>query len=244
MCDFPIYLINLVSRPDRRKHSFSEFKKLGISNVTRLPFTKDPRGGAYGVHDSHTKVWNHFVKNHPKKEYMLVFEDDFVATPKSISTIKKAAIFLNKNINNIDLLFLHDTCIPIESTLNTNFFTKGIGLLAHAYFITRNYIQTVCHTGIPAPNGRHIDFEINLNAFDKDNHLYTEKIFYTKNKCFTQLVESVSDNYINFIDELLKISVNDKTNATIQLSLFLKKHLLLDDKQLKKMWYIISRNIT
>ena len=74
--------------------------------------------------------------------------------------------------------------------------------------ITRRYIQTIIDTygKLPEPNGQHLDFETMLNCLDKDNILYSNKLVYTNEECFTQSIDK-SDNYINKFDELFRMDL-------------------------------------
>jgi hypothetical protein len=53
-CDYPIYCINLLERPDRKQHVEQEFKKINIdfAKVNFPIFTRDHRGCVYGCYDS------------------------------------------------------------------------------------------------------------------------------------------------------------------------------------------------
>jgi GR25 family glycosyltransferase involved in LPS biosynthesis len=246
MTNYPIYCINLEHRKDRKIHSLNQFKKIGLSHdkIIYLHFIKDINGGVYGCFDSHIKVWNDFFKKYPNQKYALIFEDDFVFINNSESIIKNADEFINNNYDNIDILFLHNTCIDIENKINNNLFTNGYGLMAHAYFITRNYIQSIIskYGKLPEPNGWHIDFEINMNIVCKDNMIYTKKIFYTKEKYVKQIVDE-SNNYINIIDKLMRTDINKHINDIMKIMKLLRK-TLLNDIQVQELFYIIIRTIT
>jgi GR25 family glycosyltransferase involved in LPS biosynthesis len=237
-----IYCINLQHREDRKIHTYNEFKKIGISpnKVIYPPFVKDTRGGAFGCYDSHMKIWHNFFYKHPEYNYCLVFEDDFVAQPQAKELLEKAYQFIAKNSNQIDFLFLHNLCVPVQHPLNNNDFTNGYACLAHAYFIMRPYIQNLFNKNqnrLPAANGNHLDFLIN---WDKNNLLYTEKIFYTKQSCFTQLLDK-SDNYFNKLDELFRQDINKRVQNSMDLCKFIKKRGLLNDNQIKKMSLYVNK---
>lgn len=237
---YPIYCINLEHRKDRKQHSLEQLKKLGVSldNVIYPKLTKDKRGGVYGCFDSHMKVWNDFIKNHPNSNYALICEDDFLA-PSSNYLFKNAIEFINNNCDNLDILFLHDTCIDVENKINTKLFTNGYGIMAHAYFITRNYIQSILtrYGSLPEPNGRHFDVEINIGKCFSDNRLYSENIFYTRRECFKQLVDN-SDNYLNPLDALFRVDVNIQFKFFINNFLIISKLKLLDDNQIRALMII------
>jgi GR25 family glycosyltransferase involved in LPS biosynthesis len=237
----PIYCINLKSREDRKKHSLQQFRTLGISpeQVIYPPFIKDVRGGSYGCFDSHVKIWHDFYLYFPNESYALIFEDDFIASPEGMSMIKKAEQFISKNEEEVDMLHLHNLCLPVPDKLNNPTFTKGYGLGNHAYFITRGYIQSILNKygKFPEVNGRHIDYEIAVNIKNKDNMLYTEKIFYTIQEGFKQQI-GVSDNNTSIYDKYIsstEISDRcDSINIGKNMLLFLKKYGRLSDIQLKK----------
>ena len=238
-----IYCINLQHRKDRKIHSLEQFTKMHIphNNVVYFNLTKDKRGGVYGCFDSHMKIWNDFFTNHPNEKYFLLFEDDFIAPSNSKDIIQKATEFLEKNYENIDILFLHDICIKVENETNNSQFTNGYGFGTYAYIITRRYIQSIITKcgKLPEPNGRHIDNEININKFDKDNILYSKKLFYTNEKCFTHLIDK-SDNYINKLDELFRKDLTKLQRYTFSFFTFTKKLKLQDDNKIKKIIYDLS----
>jgi hypothetical protein len=189
------------------------------------------------------KIWNDFFVNYPNDKYCLVFEDDFIAPCNNI--MKKATKFLNKNYDDIDILFLHDICVKVENQANNNRFTNGYGVCTQAYLITRHYIQYIInkHGKLPEPNGRHLDFEIMLNSVDKDNMLYSTKLFYTNEECVTQLLDK-SDNYINKFDELFRTDIQTSQRNTRDFFTLLKKLKIVDDEQIKKIVCIIKNVIT
>ena len=194
---YPVYCINLLSRPDRKKHTEKEFKKLGIKNVIYPIFTKDERGGNYGVYDSHIKIWKDFYKNHKDFNYCLIFEDDFVSNKESMKYIEEGEKFIKNNYYNIDILNLHHYYSEIDNRINNKIFKNGFGSATHAYFITRSYIENIYikHKKIKKPNGNHIDTCINL-IFTHD--LYSEKIFFSKKECFLQLDDFSDNNWNNY----------------------------------------------
>jgi len=239
--NYPIYCINLEHRKDRKEHSMSQFTNLGISlNSVIYPYLKkDPRGGVYGCFDSHIKVWNDFFINHPNEKYVLVFEDDFVVTNNSKSILENATKFIDNNYDKIDILILHNICVNVENTINDYQFTCGYGISTTALFITRHYIKSIIdkYGKLPEPNGRHIDFEIGFNIIDNDNKLYTNKIFFTKETCFTQLVDK-SDNYLNFIDEMFRFDINKQAEYNMNIFKVLKKMVLNDDQIKIIQWFM------
>lgn len=238
-----IYCINLEHRKDRKQHSLEQFTKMEIphDNVVYPRFTKDNRGGVYGCFDSHIKVWNDFYTNYPNEKYCLVFEDDFVAPSNYKHVITEAIKFLDKNYEDVDILFLHDTCIKVENKANNHLFTNGYGLNNTSYLITCRYIQNIINTygKLPEPKGRDLDFEIMLNNVDKDNILYSNKLFYTNKKCFTQMI-SKSDNYINKFDQLFRTDLQKTQKQLFSFGRLTKKIRLLNDNQIKNISYIIN----
>ena len=242
-----IYCINLEHRKDRKKHSLEQFTKMGIphDNVLYLHFTKDKRGGVYGCFDSHMKVRNDFYTNYPNEKYCLVFEDDFVAPTNWEYIINKASQFLEKNYDDIDILFLHNICISVDNKANNHQFTNGYGFNNTAYLITRRYINYIIskYGQIPEPKGRNLDFETMINNIDKDNHLYSNKLFYTKEECFIQLIDK-SDNYINRVDELFRTDLQKTQRVWRDFFTLIKKMQLIDDNQIKNISHITRNLIT
>jgi GR25 family glycosyltransferase involved in LPS biosynthesis len=229
MCIYPIYCINLISRPDRKEYVTEQFKKLDIDNVIFLPLTKHSKGGIYGCHDSHIKVWNHFLENYPNQKFFLIFEDDFL--PVDIENCKdimnKAATFINDNYQKIDLLFLHNYCVVTEDPLNNDTFTKGYGVCTHAYFITRPYLENLIYMydSLPEPDGRNIDVSMNFNM---THFLYSENIFFTKQKCYIQL-EIESDIVSDVLDTIIKLNYNKSLTILMKTLTLLKKRLFPDN---------------
>jgi GR25 family glycosyltransferase involved in LPS biosynthesis len=236
-----IYCINLEHRKDRKKHSLEQFTNMGIPHDTVVypHFTKDKRGGVYGCFDSHMKIWNDLFVNFPDDKYCLVLEDDFVAPLKYNHVIKKAKRFLEKNYDDVDILYLHDICVKVENKANNLLFTNGYGYNTHAYLITRRYIQSIItkHGKLPEPNGRHLDYEIMLNNVDKDNMLYSTKLFYTNDECFRQLIDK-SDNYLNKFDELFRTDFQTTQKNTRNFFRLIKKLKLADDEKIKNIGVI------
>ena len=241
-----IYCINLKHRKDRKQHSLEQFTKMGIlhDNVVYPHFTKDKRGGVYGCFDSHMKIWNDFYTIYPNDKYCLVFEDDFVAPSNGKYIIEKATKFLDKNYD-VDILFLHCTCIKVKNKANNNRFTNGYGFNTHAYLITRRYIQSIIsnYGKLPEPNGRHLDNEIIMNSIDTDNIIYSKKIFFTNDECFTQLIDK-SDNYMNEFDELFRTDMQNTQKNIMNFLTLTKKLKLLNNEKIKKIVHIITNIIT
>jgi len=235
----PVYCINLNHRLDRKQHSLREFTKLkkGLSEkVIYLPFVKDIRGGAYGCYDSHMKIWEDFFTRFPHERYAFVFEDDFVYSSTDRSILKKAASYLERHYEDMDVLFLHPYCVKVDHPINNEMFTHGYGFGTHVYLITRHYIESVRNRGkLPEPNGKHIDFEMNMNCMDKENRLYSEKMFYTNHACFTQLIDK-SDNYVNMLDKLFRFDVNQNLDGPLRILRLLKKHKLITDAKAKSLY--------
>jgi GR25 family glycosyltransferase involved in LPS biosynthesis len=242
-----IYCVNLEHRKDRKKHSLEQFTKLGVphDNVVYPHFEKDKRGGVYGCFDSHMKIWNDFFVNYPNDNYALIFEDDFVAPSNGNSIIQIATKYLEDNYNNIDILFLHNYCIAVDNIKNNHQFTNGYGFNTHAYLLTRHYIQSIitAYGKLPEPNGRHLDHEISQNIIDKDNFLYSNKLFFTNDDCFTQIIDK-SDNYLNIVDELFRNDLQKTQKNTLLFFTLIKKLKICDDTQIKKLSYIITELIT
>jgi GR25 family glycosyltransferase involved in LPS biosynthesis len=216
---FPVYCINLKERLDRKKHVEKEFKKIDIqpTDVKFLDFYRHKKGGRYGCYDSHMKVWNDFYINHPDKEMCIIFEDDFEVTENSKLHLKKAISFIEKNKDNIDILFLHDTFVSYSEDrykdkhcIDDKYFINGYGFLAHAYIVTSKYIKKIIYKNnnrLPKPNGIHFDIDINFN---QKSILYSEDIYYCNKSVFIQnnLLESDNDNNMFGIDRILKKKYN------------------------------------
>ena len=250
--DYTIYCINLKERTDRKKDVKKQFKKINIepSSVIFLDFYKHKKGGIYGCYDSHMKVWNNFYNNHTDKEFCIVFEDDFETTENSILYLKKAISFIKNNIDNVDILFLHDVFIEYKYTDNKNsmnndkYFINGYGFLAHAYIITRKYIKSVLDSNnnqLPKPNGIHFDIDINVN---KKSILYSENIYFCKYPIFIQKNLSISDNYNNIIDEIIKTNFGNMFMINLTLKITKNIRLLLlknNDEKTKKFAILLHK---
>ena len=52
------------------------------------------------------KIWKDFYTNYPTDKYCLVLEDDFIAPSNYNHKIKKATKFLDKNCEDVDILYL------------------------------------------------------------------------------------------------------------------------------------------
>jgi GR25 family glycosyltransferase involved in LPS biosynthesis len=230
---YPVYCINLEHREDRKKHSLDQFEKIGISsdNVIYPHFIKDPRGGSYGCYDSHMKIWNDFVTNHPEDNFCLVFEDDFVANENSKEIIKNAIYFIDTNYEKVDILFLHNFNISVENEINDDNFVNGYAILSHAYILTRHYIQSIIKNNLLPEYKTPFDLAISCN---KKDALYSEKIFYSKQACFKQLVDE-SDNYLNIFDKFLRKDINEIAYNYILFFKFLKNINISDDDIKKQM---------
>jgi GR25 family glycosyltransferase involved in LPS biosynthesis len=210
--DYPIYCINLVERTDRKEHVMNEFNKIGIdsSNVKFPIFNRDVRGGKYGCYDSHVKIWNDFYQN-SNCNYCLIFEDDIISNNNTVDLLQKSKLFMQNNHNNVDFLFLHNLFIKSNekincNTVNNEYFSKGFGLLAHAYFISRKYIELLIKQYNYIwlePNGFDIDFTINCN---RKHCLYSNKCYFTQQEMFTQILNA-SNNCETLIDILYRIPI-------------------------------------
>ena len=243
MNNFNTYCINLEHRNDRKINSIKNFKKIGINNPIYPFFTKDERGGVYGCFKSHMEIWKQFYKTGDK--FCFIFEDDFTFE-KNPDTIKKTMIkaidFVKKNYKNVDILLLHNYCIPVDNKCNDENFINGFGLSTHSMIITRRYIKQIFKKigYFPTPTGRHIDFEMNHNIIDNDNHIYSDKIYYTKDECFKQIVDK-SDNYLNFVDEYIIKDRNLHINYLKKVVSIIKKYTLISDKNIKILAYLYEK---
>ena len=211
--NYPIYCINLKERLDRKKHVEKELKKIDIqpTDVIFLEFYRHKNGGRYGCYDSHMKVWNDFYTNHPDKEMCIIFEDDFEVTENSKLYLTKAISFIEKNKDNIDILFLHDTFVSYSEDrdkdkkfIDDKYFINGYGFLTHAYIVTRRYIKKIIYKNnnqLPQPSKMHFNLEINM---EQKSILYSKNIYYCKEPVFIQKIKFVSDNYNNILDEVIR----------------------------------------
>lgn len=247
--NYPIYCINLKERTDRKKYTQKEFKKINIepNDVKFLDFYKHKKGGIYGCYDSHMKVWNDFYENYLDKEICIIFEDDFQVTEHSILYLKKAISFIKKNRNEIDILFLHNKFIECNDNhykkdTNNAYFTRGYGILTHAYIVTRKYIKSILDKNdnhLPKPNGVHFDIDININA---NSILYSENIYYCKNYAFVQK-EFYSDNYSNIFDEIIKKKYGNEFMFTIAINICKTSKLLLKNDEKNKKIIMLIHNL-
>ena len=241
MPDYPIYCINLEHRQDRKEHSLKQFAKLGISSDTVIypHFVKDKRGGVYGCFDSHMKIWKDFYTNYPDAKYVLIFEDDFVVSDKTVEMINNAAKFIDDNYNAVDVLLLHNHFHYFDNKQNDLRFANGVGLTTAAGFVSRRYIQSILdkYGKFPEPTGRQYDYEMNANIFDTDVMIYTDNIFYTREPCIMQL-EDESDNYVNTLDSLYRKIMNIEKQSDILLSIMY--HLPLTRKDKAIIGYIVN----
>ena len=195
---YPIYCINLEHRIDRKQHTKEQFAKLNVplDSVTYPRFTKDLSGGSFGCFRSHMYVWKDFLEKHPDKPYCLVFEDDFLVNTSDQEcqrVLKDATDFLDST-ESVDILHLHNLCISTDSQTKT--FHRGYGSMTHVYFITRRFIDSLDE--IPDPVGDHLDFTI---SFNEDSPIYSKHQYYADTLYFTQY-PSISNNYLNWLDEL------------------------------------------
>ena len=216
MKGFPVYCINLVERPDRKNHMHTQFAHLGIrpDHVRFLRFTRDERGGAYGCWDSHMQVWDDFWRRHPRRAYCLVLEDDCVVTPNTRAVVAHAASFIARHSHHVDILFLHNLCVPVQHPLNDGTITSGYGVTTHAYFVSRRYIGRVrSESGrLPDATGAHIDFAINMDRRRTiGGLLYTERAFYVETDGIMQLGEAdgKSDNLLSVFDRVERVFCDD-----------------------------------
>lgn len=206
--EIPIYCINLSERADRKEHVIKEFKKLDIdfSKVIFPVFSRDPRGGKYGCYDSHVKIWKDFYENHTAN-HCLIFEDDFVTNDNCNDIINKGDEFIRNNNKEVDFLFLNNLYSELPSTLNSNYFSRGISTDTHAYFISRNYIKTLINNySYHWLNADGLPIDISIN-FNRKHMLYSNKCYYTRKESFTQIfiLNSHSDISTNFYDLICRI---------------------------------------
>lgn len=251
--EYPVYCINLKERVDRKKNVEKEFEKIDIkpSNVIFLDFYKHKMGGRYGCYDSHMKVWKDFYINHADKEICIIFEDDVEVTENSKLYLKRAVSFIEKNIDNVDILFLHNKCIGYtkkninKKSIHDKYFINDYGFYAHAYIVTRKYIQMILNKNnnhLPKPNGIHFDVDININ---QKGILYSENIYFCKNPIFIQKNkdESNNDNNMFGVDVMLRKKYGNDIfrNISMKLKKNLKLILLNDDDKTKKVYMMLTK---
>lgn len=188
------------------------------------------------------KIWNDFFVKYPNQNCCLVFEDDFICPSNGKYIIKKAIKFTDKHYEFVDILNLHNIYVPVNNILNNDFLKNGYGFNTHAYLITRRYIESIItkYKKLPEPNGIHLDYAINIY---KESPLYSNKLFFTTNKCFTQLIDK-SNNYINKFDEIFRNDLQKTQKNVINFCTFCKTHKLLNDNNIKKIWCKICKIIT
>lgn len=239
MTTYPTYCINLAHRSDRKMHMIAQLTALGMRHdrVRFPPLAKDPRGGAYGCWDSHMKVWADFRASFPKRPFCLVLEDDCVMAENARRLIARAASFVANHTGEVDILFLHNARVVVESPLNSAHFSNGYGLNSHAYFITRRYIEHIISTygKLPDPTGSHIDYAINMDRHMTTGWLYTERAFYTNVECVTQLCEAdgKSDNLLNLFDKMCRDDLSKHVKQTMDRWMLLRRHGLMTSNQQK-----------
>jgi GR25 family glycosyltransferase involved in LPS biosynthesis len=249
--NYPVYCINLKERLDRKKHVEKEFKKIDIqpTNVIFLDFYRHKNGGRYGCYDSHMKVWNDFYTNHADKEMCIIFEDDFEVTENSKLYLKKAISFIEKNKDNIDILFLHDTFVSYsedrdkdKNCIEDKYFIHGYGFLTHVYIVTRKYIKKIIYKNnnrLPRPSKIHFDVDISMK---EKSILYSKNIYYCKEPVFIQKNNSESDNYHNIFDKIIrKIYRDDIVNYNCKQLLKIIKLLFKDDYKTQRNFMRLSK---
>ena len=167
-----------------------------------------------------------------------------MVTDISAAILIKATKFMDGMYNNIDILILHSIYINVNNEVNNNLFTNGYGLGLYAYFITRQYIQSIINRygSLPEPNGRHIDYDININITDKDNRLYSNNIFYTNDTYFNHLIDK-SDNYINIIDEMFRGDPTKIQRISCKILLCVRKYISISDDRIRRILCIINNII-
>ena len=246
--EIPIYCINLHERPERKQNAIQELEKIHIDkkNVIFLEFHKHKKGGCYGCYDSHLKIWHDFYHNHKDKEMCIIFEDDVEVTENSKMYLKRAIPFIEKNKDEIDLLFLHDKFIKATQTstkrhVNNKYFTNGYGICTHAYIITRKFIKSILKKNnnmLPEPDEFHFDFDININ---KNSKLYTEKNYFCNEHCFTQ-IDDQSNNYMNNLDKIIRLTTTSDYMQNIGVNIVKNTKLLcnLNDTQTKKLIFFLN----
>jgi GR25 family glycosyltransferase involved in LPS biosynthesis len=250
---YPVYCINLKERLERKKYVENEFSKIDIqpTDVIFLDFYRHKKGGRYGCYDSHMKVWNDFYTNHPDKEMCIIFEDDVEMTENSKLYLKKAISFVEKNKDNIDILFLHDTFVRYseeiedrdknKKCIDDKYFINGYGFLTHAYIVTRRYIKTIIYKNnnvLPKPSKIHFDLDINMQ---QKSILYSKNIYYCKKSVFIQK-NCESDNYLNTFDKTLrKIYGTSGVVSYIGINLLKNIKLLLDDYKAQRVFMRLNK---
>jgi len=179
----------------------------------------------------------------------IIFEDDFEVTENSKLYLKKAISFIEKNKDNIDILFLHDTFVSYSEDrdkdkkfIDDKYFINGYGFLAHAYIVTRKYIKKIIYENnnhLPQPSKIHFDIDINM---EQKSILYSKNIYYCKKSVFIQKNNSESDNYHNIFDKIMrKIYGNDISFYTGIHTLKYIKLLFKNDYKTQRVFMRLSK---
>ena len=172
---------------------------------------------------------------------------DVQVTENSKIYLKRAIPFIENNKDEIDLLFLHNKFIKATQTstnchVNNKYFKNGYGICTHAYIITRKFIKYILKKNnnmLPKlTDAFQVDFDININ---KNSKLYTEKIYFCNEHCFTQ-IDDQSDNYINGLDKIIRLTTTSDYMQNIGENIIKKTKLLcnLNDTQTKKLVFFLN----
>jgi GR25 family glycosyltransferase involved in LPS biosynthesis len=125
-----IICINLEQRPDRKINSETIFKKYNIP-ARIMTVKKHEKGGRYGCFDSHIKILKEaYEKN---LEYILVFEDDIIATEYNSEKNISEAINFMKNNKEWDIFYLGFSVIKDSK--------NGVSTILDAEYISENIIK-------------------------------------------------------------------------------------------------------
>jgi hypothetical protein len=81
------------------------------------------------------------------------------------------------------------------------------------------------------------------NKFEKTNQLYSERVFYTNDECFTQLVDKC-DNYLNIFDVLFRGDTNRRVQDYVHFFLLLRKYAHYSDDDIKWLGDVICKLVT
>lgn len=139
-----IVCINLMSRPDRKRHAVAVFGELGIP-VRFFPAEIDPQGGIVGCFKSHISIIQEAVRR--DLDNVLVFEDDVISTTSYSAESMREAIRFMKESQTWDIFHFGYFCYntdPLDVYMFANTQKMGKRMIArynplgaHAYCVSR-----------------------------------------------------------------------------------------------------------
>jgi hypothetical protein len=190
---FPVYVINVKTRTDRKQNVLRQCETLGI-HPSRLLWHHphlDKRGGVYGCFESHMDVWNKFRATE-KSDFCLVLEDDVVVSNKD--DLDLAVSYLQSS-KEVDILHLHNWAVQSDNLPGP--IGRGYGLCTHAYLIRKSHIQRF--SKLPSAYGVHLDYCM----MTPGSPIFTNQQYYFRRPAFIQLADD-SDNVQFATDKMLR----------------------------------------